>query len=161
MSHPELNPEHAQAIEQAVAEHRARPGGLMPCLHAIQDRVGFIPPESLAHIADAFNLSRAEVHGVITFYHDFRTAPAGRHLLQLCRAESCQAMGSEALESRVKARLNIDYHETTPDGAITLQPVYCLGNCALSPAVMFDGEVYGRVTPERFDQLLRTEMGNA
>jgi formate dehydrogenase subunit gamma len=161
MKQPEPNREHAQAIEQALVEHRSRPGGLPPCLHAIQDRIGFIPPESLAQIADAFNLSRAEVHGVLTFYHDFRTGPAGRHLLQLCRAESCQAMGADALASSVKARLRIDYHQTTADGAITLEPVYCLGNCALSPAVMIDGELYGRVTSERFEELLQTELGNA
>jgi formate dehydrogenase subunit gamma len=152
--------DHAEVIEQVLAEERSRPGALLPILHAIQDRLGFIPPASLARIADAVNLSRAEVHGVLTFYHDFRTAPAGRHVVQLCRAESCQAMGSDALEASVKGRLQIDFHETTADGAITLEAVYCLGNCALSPAVMIDGELYGRMTPERFEQLMQTELVN-
>ncbi len=156
-----LSAEHAEVVGQALAEHRARAGALLPILHAVQDRLGFIPPESLYTIADGLNLSRAEVHGVLTFYHDFRTTPAGRHLVQLCRAESCQAMGCERLEARVKASLNIDFHETTADGAVTLQPVYCLGNCALSPAVMIDGQLYGRVTPERFDELMKSELGAA
>jgi formate dehydrogenase subunit gamma len=129
-------------------------------LHAIQDRLGFVPPASLARVADALNLSRAEVHGVVTFYHDFHTAPAGGHRVQVCRAESCQAMGGDALEARIKQRLNIGFHQTTADGSITLEPVYCLGNCALSPAVMIDGELHGRVTPERLDQLLETELSN-
>jgi len=155
-----LNRDHAEAVEQAIAEHRSRPGGLLPLLHAIQDRLGFVPPTSLARVADALNLSRAEVHGVVTFYHDFHTSPVGRHRVQVCRAESCQAMGGEALEAHVKARLNIGLHETTADGSVTLQPVYCLGNCALSPAVMIDGELHGRMTPERLDQLLETELSN-
>jgi formate dehydrogenase subunit gamma len=158
MPEPTLSREQAQALEQALAEHRARPGALLPVLHAIQDRLGFIPPACLSLIAETLNLSRADVHGVLTFYHDFRTAAPGRHVIQLCRAESCQAMGSDRLESTVKAHLKIDFHETTADGAITLQPVYCLGNCALSPAMMIDGHLYGRVTPERFDELMRTVL---
>jgi len=161
MPEPELSRGQVEAVEQVLAEHRLRPGALLPILHAIQDRLGFIPPTSLPHIADAVNLSRAEVHGVLTFYHDFRTSPPGRHLLQLCRAESCQAMGCDQLEASVKARLNIDFHETTADGAITLEPVYCLGNCGLSPAIMIDGELHGRVTAEKFEQLLQTELGSA
>ena len=160
MSEPELSREAVEAVEHVLAEHRLRPGALLPILHAIQDRLGFIPPTTLPRIADAVNLSRAEVHGVITFYHDFRTAPPGRHLLQLCRAESCQAMGCDRLEASVKARLNIDFYETTADGAVTLEPVYCLGNCALSPAIMIDGELHGRVSAEKFEQLLQTELGS-
>jgi len=160
MSEPELSAEEVEAVEHVLAEHRLRPGALLPILHAIQDRLGFIPPTTLPRIADAVNLSRAEVHGVITFYHDFRTAPPGRHLLQLCRAESCQAMGCDRLEASVKARLNIDFYETTADGAVTLEPVYCLGNCALSPAIMIDGELHGRVSAEKFEQLLQTELGS-
>jgi formate dehydrogenase subunit gamma len=161
MPQPELSREQGEAVEHVLTEHRLRPGALLPILHAIQDRLGFIPPASLPRIADVLNLSRADVHGVLTFYHDFRTAPPGRHLLQLCRAESCQAMGCDRLEASVKARLNIDFHETTADGAVTLEPVYCLGNCALSPAIMIDGELYGRVTAEKFEQLLQTELGSA
>jgi len=161
MPEPELSREHAEIIGRVLAEERSRPGALLPILHAIQDQLGFIPPASLAQIADAVNLSRAEVHGVLTFYHDFRTARPGRHMVQLCRAESCQAMGCDALEASVKARLEIDFHETTADGAVTLQAVYCLGNCALSPAMMIDGRLYGRVTPEKFEQLMQTELANA
>ena len=161
MLEPEVSREQVEAVEHVLAEHRLRPGALLPILHAVQDRLGFIPPTSLPRIADAVNLSRAEVHGVLTFYHDFRTAPPGRHLLQLCRAESCQAMGCDRLEASVKARLNIDFHETTADGAVTLEPVYCLGNCALSPAIMIDGELHGRVTAEKFELLLQSELGNA
>jgi len=161
MPESEVSREQVEAVEHVLAAHRLRPGALLPILHAIQDRLGFIPPTSLPRIADAVNLSRAEVHGVLTFYHDFRTAPPGRHLLQLCRAESCQAMGCDRLEASVKARLNIDFHETTADGAVTLEPVYCLGNCALSPAIMIDGELHGRVTAEKFELLLQSELGNA
>ena len=161
MPEPELSAEQVEAVEHVLAEHRLRPGAVLPILHAIQDRLGFIPPASLPRIADVLNLSRADVHGVLTFYHDFRTAPPGRHLLQLCRAESCQAMGCDRLEASVKARLNIDFHETTADGAVTLEPVYCLGNCALSPAIMIDGELHGRVTAEKFELLLQSELGNA
>jgi formate dehydrogenase subunit gamma len=156
-----LSAEHAQVVERALAAHRSRPGALIEILHAIQDAIGFVPPAALSPVAQALNLSRAEVHGVVTFYHHFRTTPPGRHLVQLCRAESCQAMGAQRLEENVKARLNVDYHGTTGDGAVTLEPVYCLGNCALSPAVTIDGQLYGRVTPEKFEQLLQTELGKA
>lgn len=156
-----LSAEHAQVVERALAAHRSRPGALIEILHAIQDAIGFVPPATLSPVAQALNLSRAEVHGVVTFYHHFRTTPPGRHLVQLCRAESCQAMGAQHLEENVRARLNVDYHETTGDGAVTLEPVYCLGNCALSPAVTIDGQLYGRVTPEKFEQLLQTELGKA
>jgi formate dehydrogenase subunit gamma len=161
MSEQGLSAEHAQAVERALAAHRSRPGALIEILHAIQDAIGFVPPAALSPVATALNLSRAEVHGVVTFYHHFRTTPPGRHLVQLCRAESCQAMGAQRLEASVKARLNCDYHETTADGAVTLEPVYCLGNCALSPAVTIDGQLYGRVSPEKFEQLLQTELGKA
>jgi formate dehydrogenase subunit gamma len=123
-------------------------------LHAVADRIGYVPPEALAEIALALNLSRADVYGVVTFYHDFRYEPPGRHVLKVCRAEACQAMGSEALAAHCKSRLGIDFRGTTPDGSVTLEPVYCLGNCALSPAVMIDGELHGRVTPEALDALV-------
>jgi formate dehydrogenase subunit gamma len=145
-------------IEQALAEHRTRPGALLPILHAIQDRLGYVPPEAIGRLAETLNLSRADVHGVISFYHDFRTRPPGRHLLKLCRAEACQAMGAEALAEHVKSRLGVDFGETSADGRVTLDAVYCLGNCALSPAVMLDGRLHGRMRPERFDALARAEL---
>lgn len=141
-------------VDEVLARYRDEPGSLLNVLHAIQDTLGFVPPESIATIASALNLSRAEVHGVISFYHDFRTAPGGAHTVQICRAEACQAMGARALETQVKHALNIDYHQTTADGAITLEPVYCLGNCACSPSIRIDNEIYGRVSATRFDALL-------
>jgi formate dehydrogenase subunit gamma len=148
--------ERSLAIEAAIAHHATQPGGLLPLLHAIQDQLGFVPPESLARIAQAFNLSRAEVHGVITFYHDFRTSPRGRHLVKLCQAEACKSMGADALAAHARARLGTEFHHTTADGAVTLEPVYCLGNCACSPALTIDGRVYGRITAERFDGLIES-----
>jgi formate dehydrogenase subunit gamma len=142
------------AVAQAIAENRHLPGALLPILHAIQDRLGFIPPDAAHRVADDLNLSHADVQGVISFYHDFRATPPGRHVLKMCRAEACQSMGAHALEARLKSRLGIDFGQTTPDGAITLEPVYCLGNCALSPAFMIDGQLKGRVNSERLDGLL-------
>ena len=121
------------------------PGGLLPLLHAIQDDIGYVPEESYLPISKGLALSVAEVHGVVTFYHHFRTHPVGKHILHICRAESCQAMGAVQLEADIKAQLGIDFHQTTADGAITLEPIYCLGNCACSPAVMLDDKVYGRM----------------
>ena len=137
-----------------IAVHQATPGGLLHLLHAIQDDIGYIPEESYAHISKSLNLSVAEVHGVVSFYHHFRTQPPGKHILHICRAESCQAMGSEHLEIHAKSKLGVDYHETTRSGNITLEPIYCLGNCALSPAVMLDEKVYGRVSRTRLDELI-------
>jgi len=143
-----------ETVEAVVQEHAGQVGALMPVLHGLQQRMGYIPPEAIPMIARALNLSRAEVHGVIHFYHDFRAEPAGDHLIQLCRAEACQAMGSRKLEAHVKARLGIDFGETTADGRYTLDPVYCLGNCACTPSIRIDDTVHARVSPERFDQLL-------
>ena len=126
------------AGDELIAAHIARfrevPGGLLPLLHAVQDSLGCIPAGAVPAIAGALGLSRAEVHGVISFYHDFRSESVGRHVLQICRAEACQAMGSRELEAHVKARLGIDYGATSADGAVTLEAVYCLGNCACSPS---------------------------
>ncbi len=144
----------ARIIEDAIARNRTLPGALLPVLHAIQDALGFIPPDAVPRVAHALNLSQAEVHGVITFYHDFRSSPPGRHVLKLCRAEACQAMGSEALAARLTQRLGIDWRQTSPDGALTIEPVYCLGNCALSPAVMLDGKLRGRVTADVLDGIV-------
>jgi formate dehydrogenase subunit gamma len=127
----------------------------MPILHAINDRMGYVDQRALPIIADELNLSRAEVHGVFTFYHDFRKAPAGRHVIKVCVAEACQSMGSDGLARHLSLAFGIALGETTPDGRITLEPVYCLGNCALSPSAMMDGKLFGRVEGERADRLVR------
>jgi formate dehydrogenase subunit gamma len=142
------------ALREIVNRLKDLPGPLLVVLHAIQEAFGYIPPEGVPIIADELNLSRAEVHGVISFYHYFRATPPGKHTIQLCRAESCQAMNGAELESHVKQALGIDYHETSSDGTFSLEPVYCLGNCACSPAMMVDAEVFGRVTRERFDEIV-------
>jgi formate dehydrogenase iron-sulfur subunit len=148
-------------VDRAIADHRHLAGPLLPILHAIQDRLGFLPPETVKRVAESLNVTQADVHGVVTFYHDFRRAPPGRHVLKMCRAEACQAMGCGTLEARLKERLGIDFGETTRDGAITLEPVYCLGNCALSPAMMLDGELMGQVTAERLDAILSPLVSGA
>ena len=149
-----LNPNDLKIINQHIFEHQSMPGALLPLLHAIQDDLGFVPEIAYPLISKGLSLSVAEVHGVVTFYHHFRSHKPGRHILQVCRAESCQALGSEALENHIKNKLGVEFHETTADGAITLEPIYCLGNCACSPAVMIDEEVYGRVDSKKIDQLI-------
>jgi formate dehydrogenase subunit gamma len=133
------------------------PGALLPVLHGVQQALGYVPEDSVPLIARELNLSRADVHGVITFYHFFRSKPSGKRVIYVCRAESCQAMGAVALEEHIKRRLGVDFHQTTADGAFTLEPVYCLGNCACSPAIMVDDELKGRVTPKQFDAWLAAE----
>lgn len=147
--------DEAQA-RRIIAGLKELPGASLPILHALQEQFGCIPPEAIPLVAQALLLSHAEVVGIISFYHDFRREPAGRHTLKVCRAEACQSMGCEALVEHLRGRLGIDVGETTPDGALTLETVYCLGNCALSPAVLLDGSLYGRVSPERADQLIDT-----
>jgi len=147
------------AVESIARRLKDKPGALMPVLRRIQDELGWIPRDSVSLIAEILNLTRAEVHGVISFYHDFRHEPPGEHVVKVCRAESCQAMGGLALAEYVKRRLGCDFGATTPDGAFSLEPVYCLGNCACSPAVVVNGELLGRVTPERFDQALAALRG--
>ncbi|MBB4442527.1 MULTISPECIES: formate dehydrogenase subunit gamma [Rhizobium] len=137
-----------------VADLRFLEGPLLPILHEVQQEFGYVPQEAMPVIAEELNLSRAEVHGVVTFYHDYRDHPAGRHVLKLCRAEACQSMGGDALAERVKALLGIDFHQTTLDGGVTLEPVYCLGLCACAPAVMLDGELYGRVDDQTAAELV-------
>lgn len=149
-----LVPEHAEIIRRVAADLKGRPGPLLEVLHAIQAQLGHVPPAAVPLVAAELNLSRAEVHGVISFYHYFRSTPPGAHTVSVCRAESCQAVGAEALAAHARQRLGVDFHETTPDGRFSLEPVYCLGNCACSPAVMIDGSLHGRVTPERLDALL-------
>jgi formate dehydrogenase subunit gamma len=129
-------------------------GPLLPILHGIQEEFGFVPNESLPVIAEALNISNAEVHGVVTFYHDYRRAPAGRHVLKICRAEACQSMGSDAIAARIQQLLGIGFHETAADGSVTLEPVYCLGLCACAPSAMLDGEVIGRLDAEKLDEIV-------
>jgi formate dehydrogenase subunit gamma len=149
-----LTPAERTAVLAACARLKALPGALMPILHAVQEALTYVPKDAVPVIARELNLSVAEVHGVVSFYHYFLQEKPGRHVLHECRAEACQALGSVALEAHAKAKLGIDYHGTTSDGAITLEPVYCLGNCALGPSIMVDQQLHGRVTPERFDTLV-------
>lgn len=144
----------AEAVEAVVREHEGKIGPLMPVLHGIQERMGHIPAEAIPLIAKALNLSRAEVHGVMHFYHDFRAEPPGEHIVQVCRGEACQAMGSRALEEHVKRRLKADFGGTSADGRYTLLAAYCFGNCACTPTVRIDDAFHARVTPQRFDALL-------
>ena len=141
-------------INNIIARFQGQPGPLLLVLHAIQEEFGYIPEESQPVVADGLNLSRAEVHGVVTFYHFFRHSPPGRHVVQLCCAESCKAMQADKLAAHAYQKLGIGFHETTTDGQFSLEPVYCLGNCACSPAMMVDGELYGRVSHARFDEVL-------
>jgi formate dehydrogenase subunit gamma len=138
-------------IQEIITALKPKPGALLPILHAIQNALGYIPATGVPIIANMLNLSRAEIHGVISFYHYFRDTPPGKHTIHLCRAESCQAMGGKLLENHVKTKLGIDFHETTADDQFSLEPVYCLGNCACSPAMQIDGEIYGRVSAASFD----------
>ena len=148
------NGAEAALVAEAIQKYVNVPGGLLPLLHEIQASVGFIPKETVRDIASGMGLSRAEVHGVISFYHDFHDQPRGDKTIHLCRAEACQAMGSRELEAHVKDRLGINYGETTPDGRFSLEPVYCLGNCACSPSIRIGNETYARVDAGRFDELL-------
>jgi formate dehydrogenase subunit gamma len=147
-------PSESDTVRRIVSDMKDRPGPLIEVLHSVQAALGYVPPEAVPILAEALNLSRAEVHGVVTFYHFFRDTPPGRHTVSLCRAEACQSMGADDLAAHAKQRLGVDFHETTSDGTISLEPVFCLGNCACSPAAMIDGRLYGRLTPERFDELI-------
>jgi formate dehydrogenase subunit gamma len=142
------------AVLEACAHLKSTAGALMPILHAVQAALGYVPRDAVPLIASELNLSRADVHGVVTFYHYFRKEPPGRHVVHLCRAEACQSVGAVALEAHAKKSLGIDFHETTADKAISLEPVYCLGNCSLGPSIMIDQELQGRVSPTRFDELM-------
>jgi formate dehydrogenase subunit gamma len=144
-------------VDALIARFAGLPGPLLPILHAVQEELGYVPREAVAQVATALNLSRAEVHGVVSFYHYFRQQPPGRQVLQLCRAEACQAVGCEATEAHARARLGVDYHGTSADGRFTLEAAYCLGNCAAGPSVMLDGKLHGRVTPQRLDELLQQQ----
>lgn len=149
-----MNDAAVRHVDAVLSRLQHEPGALLPILHAIQDELGYVPGEALPVIARALNLSRAEVHGVVSFYHHFRTAAPGRHVVQVCRAEACQSMGAETLAARLREHLGIDFHQTTADGRITLEPVYCLGQCACAPAALVDGEVHGRLSGEAAAALL-------
>jgi formate dehydrogenase subunit gamma len=153
-----------ELVNDACAQLKSAPGPLLPILHAIQKKLGFVPHDALPMIARELNLSIAEVHGVVTFYHYFRQERAGRHIVHVCRAEACQARGAAALEAHAKRSLGVDFHGTTRDGSISLEPVYCLGNCALGPSIMIDARLHGRVSANRFDELMsktRSAAGSA
>lgn len=143
----------AARAQEIIAAHLGLEGPALPILHAIQHEFGCVPEEAVPQIAAALNVSRAEMHGVVTFYHDFRREPGGRHVLKICRAESCQSMGSEKIAHEFLERLRLDWRETTPDGALTVEPVYCLGLCAHSPSALYDEEPVGRVDAAKLDTI--------
>jgi formate dehydrogenase subunit gamma len=151
------SPWDPDAARRIAAELKDIEGPLLPILHAINDRFGHVNNEAIIIIADVLNLTRADVQGVVGFYHDFRREPHGRHVVKVCRAEACQSMGSEALAARLERALGIKFGETTPDRRITLEPVYCLGNCALSPSALIDGELHGRMDESKILALVNEE----
>jgi formate dehydrogenase subunit gamma len=150
----DLSPREATAAREIALRYGNRPDALLEILHNLQEDLGFIPESALPALAKALNLSRAEVHGVVTFYHDFRREPAGRHVIKVCRAEACQSMGGNELVGMIERYLQVKLGQTTADGAITVEAVYCLGNCALSPALMVDGKLVGRVDPAKFEKIV-------
>jgi formate dehydrogenase subunit gamma len=152
---PRYEPWTPERATEIIAQHQHEKGATLPILHALQETFGCVPLEAEPLIADALNISRAEVHGCVTFYHDFRREPGGRRTLKLCLAESCQAAGGRALEARAKQKLGVGMGETTIDRRVTLEPVYCLGLCHSSPTAMLDGDVYGMLDEERLDALLK------
>ena len=147
--------EISDRVVAIVDRNIALEGPLLPILHDVQGEFGFVPQAALALIADKLNLSRAEVHGVMSFYHDFREERTGRHVLKLCRAEACQSMGGDRVAEHAQTVLGVAWHETTPDGSVTLEPVYCLGLCACAPAAMLDWRVIGRLDEERLDRIVK------
>lgn len=149
-----MPPAMAATVQEVLARLSGEPGALLPILHAIQDALGYVPAEAVPAIADAINISRAEVHGVITYYHDFRSGPTTAHTVQICRAESCQAMGGDALMAHAREHLGCIGHAPSRDGDFTVEPAYCLGLCAMSPAITLDGKVYARMTPQKLDALI-------
>jgi formate dehydrogenase subunit gamma len=146
--------DNKKRLEQLIESYQAVPGALLPLLHSVKDSFGYVPDFCVKPIASALNLSVAEVNGVISFYHDFNTHPVGKNVVQICRAEACQSMGSRGVEDHAKRILGIDYGETTKDGMVTLEPVYCLGNCACSPSVRINDDIYARVDQSRFEELI-------
>ncbi len=150
-----------ELLSDVLKRRAAEPGALLPILHELQDALGFVPPEAVPRIAVALNLSRAEVHGVVTYYHHFREHKPGRHVVQVCRAEACKSMGADALLAHAEAHLGCKQHESTADGQFTLEPVFCLGLCSSSPAMMLGDELHARMTPARFDALISEARSKA
>ena len=144
----------AARIEEILAAHHGMEGALLPILHEIQAAFGYVPQEALPQIAEHQNISKAEAFGVMSFYHDFRSQPAGRHVLKICRAEACKSMGGDALAEHAKAKLGLDWHETSADGRVTLEPIFCLGLCACAPAALIDGKVVARLDGAKLDDLI-------
>ena len=151
---PDFGESAQQTLHEILHAHRGIEGALLPILHAVQAAFGHVPQDALPIIAKDQNISRAEAYGVMTFYHDFRENPAGRTVLKLCRAEACQAMGADDLADAARGKLGIDWHETTKDGAVTLEPVFCLGLCACGPAAMVNGQLVGRADMAKLDAIL-------
>jgi formate dehydrogenase subunit gamma len=145
---------NADLAAEIIRPHVGSDGPLLPILHDLQATFGYVPEAAVPLVAEALNLSRAEVHGVVTFYHDFRRAPAGRHVLKICRAEACQSAGSEELAAHAEAKLGIKFGDTSADGRITLEPTYCLGLCSVSPSAMLDGRLHARVDEKKLDALI-------
>lgn len=139
---------------EVIKRHAQQAGAALPILQALQETFGYVHADAVKMVASTLNLSRAEVHGIVTFYHDFRSAPAADHVLKLCRAEACQSMGADALAAHVREKLRVDWHETTTDKRVTLEPVFCLGLCACAPAAMLDHQVFGRLDAKRLDTLI-------
>jgi formate dehydrogenase subunit gamma len=150
----DLSPREAMAAREIALRYGNKSDALLEILHDLQEELGFVPEAALPALAKALNLSRAEVHGVVTFYHDYRREPAGRHVIKVCRAEACQAMKGNELAGMIERYLNVKIGQTTADGAITVEAVYCLGNCALSPAVMVDDKLVGRVDAAKFEKIV-------
>jgi formate dehydrogenase subunit gamma len=140
---------------EIVNELKSLEGPLLPILHAVQEDFGYVPEAALPLIARELNLSRAEVHGVVTFYHEFRSHPAGQHVVRICRAEACQSVGGREIAEHACKVLDLDWHGTTPDGRVTLEPVYCLGLCSTAPSAMIDGELHGRLDRETLSALIK------
>lgn len=155
MTSAAISADFRERLDEILDAHKDREGPLLPILHDLQAEFGYVPEEAEPVIAAALGLTRAEVHGVVSFYHDFRDHPSGKHVLRLCRAEACQSMGADALADQVRAALGIDFHETTPDGRLTLEPVFCLGLCACAPSAQLGERLLGRATVEKVQKLVQ------
>jgi formate dehydrogenase subunit gamma len=151
---PDYEPWNEARGAEIIAENAACEGATLPILHALQHAFGYVPTDSVPMVAAALNLSRAEVHGIVTFYHEFRRHPPGRHILRLCRAEACQAVGADALGAHARRRLGVEWHETSADGSVTLEPVFCLGLCAVGPSALLDGKPLARLDEARLDAVI-------
>ena len=141
-------------VRDIVAAHQGQRGALLPILHAVQEALGCVPPEAIPVLAEELNLSRADVHGVVSFYHDFRSTPAGRTTVRICRGEACQAVGAQRLVNHLQSSRGIALGETSPDGSVTVEQVFCLGNCALGPAAQVNGRLQGRLDEARLSAIL-------